>query len=225
MGWADEILSLAKSLALPDLGGAGMLRGMHIGKINVVALLAALGLFFVPWIEVQCSGPGAESRALMTQSGFQAATGNMTISQDLRSKQGFLGEQPTSGGDVVQAWLVLASAGVAVLALLVAFGSIGEPQGSKVVSLLALVALGLVLGQTVLGFPLEQDLKVQLEKDKTKSGDGADAMKAAFRTNMNDLIKIKMLPALYGYFAALGVAGLLGFLVSSRDQQKSPWNP
>lgn len=199
---------------------------MHLGKLNLVSLLAALGLFFLPWIEIRC-----QDTSMVQQSGFQAVTKKIAMSEEFE-KMGNQMSQMGGGatktknepGDTKELPIyAVASIGVAALALLVALGGAGSPGGSKASSFLAIVALGLAIAQMVLKFPLEKEMLDKMKKDNAPPpGAAADPMAAQMGAQFENMIKVKYLPAFWGYLAALAIPGLLGFIATPGGRYPAP---
>jgi hypothetical protein len=159
-----------------------------------IQLVACIGLFFLPWIEIQCPkldlngldgkagggrkpDPRAESYTpFISQSGFQVATGDYTIQDGftrMMMEQGDKsGAPPKKEDEIPQApllfgFLVAVSFG-AVLGFALTPG-----WARKIVLILCCIgALGVIGGQFAMGFPIEKAVREGKKKDAARGGGG-----------------------------------------------------
>ena len=209
-----------------------------IPKLNLASTLAALVCFFLPWLDVQCSG-----KSMATQSGVQAAIG-MTSAGDAtkaiaeQQKRGMPpGLEPASPGEQQAKsgtkFALLTT--LSLVALLLALGaSIMVLKGdarvtSNIVGILCAASLGAIIMQMLVGFPLESDMAERMKETPPPpamkmprapgmaQGPDADAnpfaqVGAGMAATM---FQVKFSPALYLTMFALGIPVLIfanGFL-------------
>ena len=136
----------------PETGDAGGLP-LVLQKINLVTALAALVLFFLPWIDIQCSGT-----SMATQSGVQIIYGGGSPSQemkDLDGKDGSGKEDQSKQESMGFAPLVGLALLAVVGAVVAAFAAIRSPAPrGNLPGILCAVALGLIALQMSIGFPM-----------------------------------------------------------------------
>ncbi len=185
-------------------------------------LAICLVLFFLPWIEVQCPSPDFSDpnnmklkpgqppprvdpkkvtyRSLLTQSGFQAATGNYTITDpdlekmrdtskkmgsDKGSKKGSKDsgakEDEISSAPLLFLYPLAAIAGIVV-------GLVLPGSGLKKGILIGCCAVALLAaaGQAAVGFPVENKIK----EPKTQNKKGGPNDDDTIRFTNNDDLKI-----------------------------------
>ncbi len=186
-------------------------------KINFASAVAALILFLLPWIDIQCSGTG-----LVTQTGLQTIYGGASISSDFKA----LADQ--SGGDVNEldegresmgmAWLTMLAFLIVIGAVVVAFLAFRYPGkfSQNTVGLLCLIALLLLILQMVIGFPAHREISEAVSEAAGGSGSDNpfDAMGAGM---MAAMIQVRYLPWIYLELVALAVPTLL-FLNQALDK-------
>lgn len=178
-------------------------------KINLASTLAALLLFFVPWVDIQCSG-----KTILTQTGIQTAFGGASASKEIDSlaPRERLSQQRTEKAGpssvlVLVALLLVSAAFVSALLSLRAT----TPSESKA-GLLCGAALVCILAQMAIGFPVEKALFEEATKE-----DMAAAMALGFQ--------VRYQPWIYLEILALAVATLT-FLNGVIDRAKaSPLSP
>ena len=203
-------------------------------KIRFSSSLAALFLFALPWLDIQCS-----EKSMATQSGFQVIYGGGSASDEMKA----LGddtktESASKSPDSMGFSPLIALAFVAVVAA-VWFSYLALFQGSEAAvrlsSILPAVALGLISLQIMIGFPAKKKIiesmsKGASESQKSQSIDDpfsglGESMASAMMMN----IRVKTAPALYLELLALGIPTLL--LVNSlidkhkkKGEQDAPSN-
>lgn len=183
-------------------------------KIKFGSSLAALFLFALPWLDIQCS-----EKSMATQSGFQVIYGGGSPSEEMKA----LGNdtEPASDSnsdDSLGFSLLIGLAFIAVVAAVV-FSYLALFRGSeaadKYSSFLPAVALGLILLQLMIGFPAKKKLIESMSEGASKtqhsqspddplSGLG-DSMASAMMMN----IRVKTAPGFYLELLALGIPTLL----------------
>ncbi|MDX1681106.1 MAG: DUF4339 domain-containing protein [Akkermansiaceae bacterium] len=202
-------------------------------KIRVASLLGALGIFFMPWLDIQCSGT-----SLATQTGIQVITGASSPSEQMENMAA--GEMATqegpdaddSLGRSILVGLALALLAVAIVLSLMSLSG-GGGTTDKLAALLPIGALALLLIQLMVGFPAKQEL---LESIKEGSGEAetsmadpaADPMGGAMEEAMGGAMeeaimanfKVEVQPAFYFELVALGIPALL-LLGSQRGGSKA----
>ena len=212
---------------------SGAFKGIRLGS-----LIAALGLFFLPWIEVQCTGKG-----MIVQSGYQTVVRDASPAKDMREMAKAMGEDPDKEFNSKKmkedkdapapAWMVAVAAGLILLAIVVGLGA-----ATRISGILALGAAAVLAVQIVIGFPVERKVKEMTEAKmpeskpaKTKSAadvlggvnnpgqptpseqqEAEDAMKRMMITKMMAEFKVVVQPWLWAEFGLLALAGALGFM-------------
>jgi hypothetical protein len=181
-------------------------------KINLVTALAALILFFLPWIDIQCSG-----RSMATQTGIQTIYGGGSPAQDMEAfekesggKRGGGSNDKSMGLAPLVALALLAVIGAVVSAFL-AIRYAGESY-NHLTGILCAVALGLLALQMMIGFPVKKNLGEQVAA-QSKTELRADQPFKEFGEGMAQAmmmqIQIKHLPALYIELILLGIPALV----------------
>lgn len=158
-------------------------------KINFGSVLCALVLFFLPWIDFQCSG-----KSMMTQSGVQAVYGGASLSSEMESLGGKGGEDGVSGKEkdsIGAAPLIAVSLLATVLAVAVGIMVCRNPEKfpSYSVAGLAGVALLFILIQMAIGFPMKHKMEESLGGGSKKESsqmpfENAAGMMAAMQINI-----------------------------------------
>jgi hypothetical protein len=180
-------------------------------KINLVTSLAALILFFLPWIDIQCSG-----KSLATQTGIQTIYGGGSPAQDMEAFEKEGRDRRTgrsndkSMGSPLVALALLAVIG-AVVAAFLAIRSAGESR-SNLTGILCAVALALLALQMMIGFPVKKNLNEQVA-GQSKTEQRAEGPLGGFGEGMAQAImmqiQIRHLPALYIELILLGLPSLI----------------
>lgn len=172
-----------------------------LGKINFLTALAALILFFLPWIDIRCSGQSAA-----TQTGIQTITGGSTpreqnkvrsgVQVNLTPEQESLGTAPLVG--VAFVYVV-----VAAIVFLIAIRT-GTSRPAFIGGTLCALALLLLVLQTSMGFPGAKKLQQSLAH--FTQNQGSDLALASVAAQNLELVP---LPGLYIEMAALGIPTLI----------------
>ncbi len=187
-------------------GGGDNTKPLRIGT-----LLAALILFFTPWLEVKCAG-----NRLMYQSGVDAVLNRVSPDENLEqmSKMGNGPKKDFSSKEMGDKAGYSILAGVALLAAVIAFGS-ALGQARQLSGIFAAVALGCLGAQAVTGFPFKTAITKQLDEMKAKSmptgggrDPGEDMAKAMMGGNMG--LSVDYAPWFYVELGLLGLAALMG---------------
>lgn len=188
-------------------------------------LLVALGLFFLPWLEVQCSGKG-----MIYQTGYHTIMRDGEMTGEMKEMGEAFGDEMGGKANVKmkdkdkdmkddpnapeRAWLVAAAAGVIILAFGVGFVAPAMLTGG-----LAVVAALLLVAQMALKFPVEKKLQEQFDDKKNEAAkvsevvgtDPGKQLEAQMEAQMKQAMMAKMMfkiayqPA---FWAELGVLGL-----------------
>jgi hypothetical protein len=194
-------------------------------KIRFGSSLAALILFALPWIDIQCS-----EKSMVTQTGIQAVYGGATVSEEMKTQTG--SSEPngnSSSGDSMGFAPLLAIALIAVIGA-VAFSGIalfrGGERAERYSSILPALALAFLLMQLMLGFPAKKKVLESMSQKppESKSVDDpfsglGESMAAAMMMN----IRVKTTPVFYFELLALGIPTLLlvnGFIDKRRKESE-----
>ncbi len=199
-------------------------RGLRLGT-----LIAALVLFFLPWLELRCAG-----QRMVYQSGIQTVLNQGNMDSDMKDmakmSEGGSGANMESleGEEFGEKVGYSLLAGGALLCLVLAIVSALGFSGRTASGALAALALGCLGVQALLGFPLETAIEKDFKKEMLRSIDnggagggdsGGAAMKQAMgRTMMKEMIAVKYSPWFYGELALLGVAAVMALAGSPRRQ-------
>jgi hypothetical protein len=184
-----------------------------IQKLNIGTTLAALVLFFLPWIDLRCS-----DKSLATQTGIQTIYGGGTPSADMAALENGQGaksagekKDESMGYSPLVAIALLAVIG-AVVAAFVSLRSADDLAHGNLVGILCAVALGLLALQMMIGFPAKKKLEesmAQGTKQQAPSNDPmakvGEGMAAAMMMNF----QVRQLPALYIELIMLGLPTLV----------------
>lgn len=179
-----------------------------IPKLNIVSTFAALVLFFLPWIDIQCS-----NRTMATQSGVQTIYGGSTISKEL---DGFPenGKMKNTSSNKDESMGVSILVGVAFTAVIAAFCAallvFRGMQGvsSHTVGILCAAALVAISLQLMIGFPVRGKLSESMA-EPAKSQFATDPFAGAGASMAAAMIQVRHLPSLYLELLALGIPTLI----------------
>jgi hypothetical protein len=183
-----------------------------IQKLNLGTTLAALILFFLPWIDLRCS-----DKSLATQTGIQTIYGGASPSADMEAfvkKQNagkVDGKDDESMGYAPLVALALLAVIGAVVASVLSLMSDNEAHKNRVGMLCAL-ALILIAAQMMIGFPAKKKLGESLantSKEKSHSGDPMAGIEESMAAAMMMNFQIRQLPALYIELIMLGLPTLI----------------
>lgn len=189
-----------------------------IQKINIASSIAALVLFFIPWLDIQCS-----NHSVATQSGLQTIYGGMSPSKEMsemarsESKKGKSSSKDDSAGiSILVAVAFLAVAGAVVASFLIFKGASGvHPQAPGI---LCAAALACIAAQMATGFPVTDMMKEGMRKESGGRPD-EDALAAASAGMASAMIQVRHLPGLYLELIILGIPTLV-FANSLLDRMK-----
>lgn len=181
-------------------------------KINLVTSLAALILFFLPWIDIQCS-----NKSMATQTGIQTIYGGGSPAQDMeafekegRGRRSGGSDDDSMGFAPLVALAFLAVAGAVVTAFL-AIRFAGESR-NNLTGILCAVALSLLALQMMVGFPVRKNLGEQLaaqSKTELRTDEPFKEFGEGMAQAMMMQIQIRQLPALYIELVMLGLPTLI----------------
>lgn len=189
-----------------------------IQKINLVSSGAALVLFFIPWLDIQCS-----NRSVATQSGFQTIHGGVSPSKELgdkprsKSRKGSVsGKDDAVGMSFFVGVAFLAVAGALVASFLIFKGASGVHPHAP--GILCAAALALIAVQMAAGFPVAAEINKDMNKEA--GGNPDDHPFAAAGAGMAAaMIQVRHLPGLYLELIILGIPTLV-FANSLLDRMK-----
>ena len=127
-----------------------------LGKIHLGFTFAAIAFFFLPWLELRCSG---EKERYATQTGLQAIYGGTSThgSPSQERRKDARQHQDSVGFSPLLAVALLATLGAFALSL--ASFRAGAATPSKTSNALCGLALGLILLEMATGFPVEARIK------------------------------------------------------------------
>jgi hypothetical protein len=188
--------------------------GDNMKPLRIGTILAAIILFFVPWLEVKCAG-----NRLMYQTGVDAVLNRVSPDDNLEqmSKMGNGPKKDFSSKDLGKDSNYSILAAVALCAAVIAFGTALGQSSRRLSGVFAAVALGCLGAQAIVGFPFKSAVTKQLDemKDKTmargKTGEpnpGEEMAKAMMGGNMG--MAIDYSPWFYAELGLLGLAALMG---------------
>lgn len=205
---------------------------LQLKGLRIATLLGALGLFFLPWIELRCSG-----KSMIYQSGYHTIVCASAPSAEMAELGASMGSPSEAKMDEAKlkeatkdtetAWLVGVCGLLIVLALGLCFSSAVAMSG--LTAMLAALALGV---QLLIGFPLETKMEKEFKGDGTSATgnplgdllkgssdakstppDAAAAENAIQKGMMSTMMpKIVYHPWLWAEFALLGLFVILSFL-------------
>lgn len=182
-------------------------------KLNLVSALAALVFFFLPWVEIECSG---EKTA--TQTGFQTITGAATPMKPLK------GTHPDESGESLGNSYLAAFALVGVVsAAVIGFASMISDRAdlARATAFLCGCAFACLAIQLVIGFPVESTLREKLGGPQEAAGKPKgplDEIGREFARKFAAEVKVRPSKWFYLELGALGIPALLmlGASVGSR---------
>ena len=183
-----------------------------IQKLNIGTTLAALVLFFLPWIDIQCS-----QKSIATQTGIQTIYGGGSPSEDIKTFAEKNGQMKSGDGKNDES---MGYSPLVALALLAVLGAVfmsfkalrsKDEQKTNLVGILCATALVLISAQMMIGFPVKKNLgKSMAESSKTqRSGDPMDDFGSGMATAMMMNIEVRHLPSLYIELIMLGLPTLV----------------
>lgn len=193
-------------------------------NINLGSTLIALFLFFLPWIDFQCSG-----KSVITQSGVQTIYGGGSLSSEMKAmtdKKGdssdFSGKSKDGKDEIGSAPLIVVSLLATLIAVVVAVIIFRNPDRYPAYSVGALtgIALLFIFIQMAIGFPIKKDVYGSMGGDKTESTEDPLGDAAGMMAMMN--ISVKYTNVFWLNLIALGVpVGLLGMALLEKGKKES----
>ena len=194
-------------------------------KINLGSTLIALFLFFLPWIDFQCSG-----KSVITQSGVQTIYGGGSLSSEMEAmakKNGgdtssISGNSKDGKDDIGAAPLIIISLLATILAVVVAVLAFRNPDRYPAYSVGALtgVALLFIFIQMAIGFPMKKEMYDKMGGEKAGAAEGSLGDAAGMMAMMN--INIKCTKVFWLNLIFLGVpVGVLGMSLLEKGKKES----
>jgi len=182
-----------------------------IQKLNIGTSLAALFLFFLPWIDIQCSGT-----SIATQTGIQAIYGGGSPSDEMKgfNEEKVQMQNKAKQDDSLGFSPLVALAFLAVVAaVIVSFRALRERDDSQtnLAGIFCASALVLITAQMMSGFPVKKNLGKSLaEESKAQtSGNPRDDFGSGMAEAMMLQIQVRHRPALYLELIILGLPALV----------------
>jgi len=185
-------------------------------SIKLTTAVAAFAMFFLPWIDIQCSG-----KSLITQTGIQTITGMATASGEMEAKPDGGKQEPLGSATMVAAALL--ATGLAIACLVVALFN-NNPKMDVGGSVLCALALLLLIVQVSQGFPAKEEIVSQISTDQASAdGDMGASLAMAMMAN----IQVEVLPAFTMTCVLLGVPVLLlvGLLLMKLGAEQTKSEP
>jgi len=121
-------------------------------KLNLVSAVAAVVLFFLPWLSIECNG-----RRMATQTGVQMIVGKATPTPQAISEHIHIEGRDESVGHSYLAGLALLTTGIAAVVAFMALRT-GRKDLSRFSGGLCSCAFACLLAQAALGFPAKKEL-------------------------------------------------------------------
>jgi hypothetical protein len=183
-----------------------------IQKLHLGTTLAALVLFCLPWIDIQCS-----NKSLATQTGIQTIYGGGSPAPEMEAFAKEQGKDKTRGkqGDDSMGYSPLVALALlavigAVAASFMAIRSDDGPRGNTA-GILCAVALALLAVQMMVGFPAKKSIGKSMAESSEKENRGRPTGEPDFglATAMMMDIQVRYLPALYIELIMLGLPALI----------------
>lgn len=202
--------------------------------LSPIQLCFCLLLFFLPWIEIQCTPkPGAKPdpmtggmptgpQPLVAQSGLQIATGGYTFSNPMLADRGK--GRPTADGKADEggpgaAPLLLLFPVAVLLGIVFGFLPMGGVSRKLAVFSCCAVAFGSIGVQAAIGFPL----KKSFDEDQAKApqgGGGGEMMMADDSMTIELVWKIPLYATLVFLIGATGTSFLGGAGKPAREPRR-----
>jgi len=191
-------------------------------KIKLGASLAALVLFALPWLDIQCS-----QKSMATQSGIQMIYGGGSPAHDIKGDEGASPAMQQDGESMGYAPLVAAALLAVIFAVVFSFRAIfknGEDgTAEKWATILPAVALALLVIQLIIGIPVEGKISDAMSElnNVESTGDGFEDLGKSMAGAVMMGVSIEKTTAFYLELLALGIPTLFlanGFI----DKHKKP---
>ena len=179
-----------------------------LDKLKLGSTFAALFLFALPWVDIQCS-----QKSMATQSGLQVIYGGGSASEEMKALGGDSSSNKSSKSDESMGYAPLV--GIALIAVIAAvvFSCLavfkGDTRAAKISSVLSAIALGLLLLQLSIGFPAKNSILEAMSKGSSNAQASEDEFANSMASAMMMNINIKTTPAFYLELFALGIPTLL----------------
>jgi len=183
-------------------------------KIRFSSSLAALFLFALPWLDIQCS-----EKSMATQSGFQVIYGGASVSEEMKGLGDDTKTKSASKSSDSMGFSPLIGLAFILVVAAVMFSCLALFRGSeaadKYSSFLPAVALGLIWLQLMIGFPAKKKIIESMSEEASKSqqsqsqDDPFSGLGESMATAMMMNIRVKTAPAFYLELLALGIPTLL----------------
>lgn len=171
-------------------------------SIKFTTALAALVLFFLPWIEIRIS-----DKVLATQTGMQAITGGSTPGPAARMWRQTEPSEDSLGSATLVAGALIT---LGITVLLVGLGlHFDHPVMDLAGSVSCAMALLFLLGQAMQEFPASQTLKESISADQASLHGDVGAM---IMVMMMDKLEVVMLPEFMMACGLSAVPMLIGLL-------------
>ncbi len=178
-------------------------------KIKLASTVAALFLFALPWVDIQCS-----SKSVATQSGLQVINGSGSVSEEMKAL-GAEDSSPTNplASDKSMGYAPLVGVALILVVAAVIFSCLSvfksDARADKISLILPVIALGLLLIQLVIGFPAKNSILEAMSKETSESQYGDDEFANSMASAMMMNINVKTTPVFYLELFALGIPSLL----------------
>jgi hypothetical protein len=179
--------------------------------VRLSTILAALVLFFVPWLEVRCAG-----RPLMHQTGLDAILNQASKDDQIAAatKGGFPSKMPTDEMDENKMGEFAGNSilsGVALLATVAALGVAAGRTGRRASGMLAAVALSCLGIQAMIGFPAKRAVSKMMEDmNKSQAGMSPGMQEQQRMAQALFGISVEYTPWFYGELLLLAVTAAVG---------------
>ena len=206
MGLLNEL----RKLGLVRVTSAKVKRTMF-KKIKLGSAVTALVLFAFPWIDIQCSG-----KSVWTQSGFQVIYGGFSPSgenrafEEKRSSEQSFDSEISMGFAPLIGFALLAVIGAVIYSSIALFR--GGARAELLSSVLPMIALGLLLFQLMIGFPVKNKISEAMSESSSEiqsEDDEFDALAKSMDETIMMLIRVQTTSAFYLEVLALGIPTLL----------------
>ena len=188
-----------------------------LSKLKFGTSIAALFLFFLPWLEISCS-----EKSIATQSGVQIIYGSGSVSDGLNSLGGKSGDSTKVSEKPKESMGFSLLVGIAFLCVIgsvvFSFRNLLNPsdKSAKLALLLPTIALVCLLLQLMIGFPIKKKMteamsENQSEQKISSEGDPLAGLGQSMAGAMMMAIQVKKTPFFYFELFSLGLPTLLLF--------------